>query len=97
MKRIELNLQTGELTETDFTSEEEAAAQAERNSPTTVLRAAETADAESVKSDATINYLRTHTPAECYTKVQNDVSNLAEAKQMMGRFAMALSILTRRL
>lgn len=60
-------------------------------------RAADQAAVDLVKADATIAYLRAHTPAECYNKMQTDVTTLAEAKQMMGRFAMALCVLTKRM
>lgn len=60
-------------------------------------RAAEQADIVVIKSDATIAYLRTHTAAECHAKVLADVTDLASAKVMLGRFAMALCVLSKRL
>lgn len=50
-----------------------------------------------VKDDKTVAYLRTHTPDECYNKVQADVTDLASAKKMMGSLAMALCVLVRRI
>ena len=52
-------------------------------------------DIAAVKDDATVRYLTTHTPAQCYTKVQTDVTDLASAKVMLGRLAMALSVIGR--
>ena len=48
------------------------------------------------RADATIIYLVNHTPAECYAKVQADVTDLASARIMLGRLAMAISVLARR-
>jgi hypothetical protein len=53
--------------------------------------AAETA----ARGDATIRYLVTHTPQECYDKVQADVTSLATAKEVLGRLAMAVSVLAK--
>jgi hypothetical protein len=57
--------------------------------------AQDTADTDAAKADATIQYLISHTPAQCYQKVQTDVTDLASAKVMLGRMAMALSVLGR--
>ena len=46
--------------------------------------------------EAAIVYLVTHTPAECAAYVEANVTNLAQAKVMLGKFAMALSVLARR-
>ena len=48
-----------------------------------------------VKANAVINYLVTHTPAECAAKVQTDVTNLATAKDMLAHFAQALCVLAK--
>ena len=59
--------------------------------------AAEDAAAVSqAKLNATIQYLATHTPAECAAKVQAEVTNLATAKDMLAHFAQALCVLVRR-
>lgn len=60
--------------------------------------AEELADEQAViaaKSDNVINYLVTHTPAECAAYVAANVNNLADAKAFLGKVAMALSMLTR--
>lgn len=74
--------------------------QAARDAAVAALVAQKAAEADSVsavKADATVSYLRTHTPAECHAKVLADVTDLASAKAMLGRFAMALCVLTKRL
>lgn len=50
---------------------------------------------EFTKIDPVIRYLVTHTPAECAAYVQLNVTNLATAKDMLAKFAMALSVLAR--
>lgn len=89
---------TGKTTEIPYTPEEEAevAARAQAKAPIIAQRDADAAATVAAKADATIQYLVTHTPAECYTKVQNDVTNLAQAKDVLGRLAMAVSVLARR-
>jgi hypothetical protein len=47
------------------------------------------------KANAVIQYLVSHTPAECSAKVATDVNNLATAVTMMQNFAIALSILAK--
>lgn len=47
------------------------------------------------KADAAIQYLVTHTPAECYAYVQNNVTNLATATAFLGKMAMVLSIIAK--
>lgn len=57
-----------------------------------------TADGEAisyVKVDGVIQYLITHTPAECEDYVQANVTDLASAKQFLKKVAMALSVLAR--
>ena len=48
------------------------------------------------KSDTVIQYLVTHTPAECAAYVAANVNNLADAKAFLGKVAIALSVLARR-
>jgi hypothetical protein len=62
-----------------------------------VAREAELVAAADAKADAVVQYLATHTPLECYQYVQSNVTNLAEAKVMMGKFAAILSVMARRL
>jgi hypothetical protein len=42
-----------------------------------------------------IQYLVSHTPAECVAKVNSDVTDLASAKIMLGHFAVALCVLAK--
>ena len=51
------------------------------------------ADAEAkaaAKADATVKYLVTHTPAEVFAKVSTDITDLASARQMIARLAVAI-------
>lgn len=66
---------------------EELAAQTERAATLNALAAA--------KADAAIQYLITHTPAECAAYVQANVTNLATAVNFLGRVAMVLSIIAK--
>jgi hypothetical protein len=67
--------------------------------PAEVAKAAQDQqDSDSVaaaKGNAVIQYLVTHTPAQCVAKVQTDVTSLATAKDMLGYFAVALCVLAR--
>ena len=57
------------------------------------------ADEESratAKADNVIQYIVTHTPAECAAYVNANVNNLDDAKAFLGKVAMALSVLARR-
>lgn len=54
------------------------------------------ADCDAAKIDPTLIYLVTHTPAQCEAYVQANVNTLAQAKVMLGKMAMALSVLARR-
>lgn len=47
------------------------------------------------KADVAIQYLVTHTPAECYAYVQANVTNLATAVNFIGKIAMVLSIIAK--
>jgi hypothetical protein len=51
---------------------------------------------EAAKADVVVKYLVNHTPAECAAYVQTNVTNLAQAKDMLAKFAMALSVLSRK-
>lgn len=54
---------------------------------------------DAAKNTAIINpviqYLVSHTPAECIAKVNSDVTDLASAKAMLGHFAVALCVLAK--
>ena len=58
--------------------------------------AADNAATAAAKADNVIQYLVTHTPAECAAYVDANVNNLADAKAFLGKVAMALSVLARR-
>ena len=47
--------------------------------------------------DPTVQFLITNTPAACYAQVQTMVIDLPSAKDMMGRFAMVLSVVAKTL
>lgn len=47
------------------------------------------------KAEAVIQYLVNHTPAECDAYVKANVTNLATAVTLLGKMAMALSVLAR--
>jgi hypothetical protein len=46
-------------------------------------------------ADATITYLRTHTPAECAAYVNANVTDLASAKAVLSKIAMVVAYLAR--
>ncbi len=98
MSRIVIDLKTGEQTVVELTPDEIADAQARTaaEQPAIAQRIADAEASSAAKADATIAYLVSHTPAECYAKVQTDVTDLASARQMIGRLAMAVSVLARR-
>ena len=48
------------------------------------------------KAEAVIQYLVTHTPAECDAYVHANVTNLATAVNLLGKMAMALCVLSRK-
>lgn len=80
------------------TVEQVAAWSAEFDTAQAALESVKTADASAVafvKSRPIIQYLATHSPAECNAKVQADVTDLASAKVMLGNFAEALCVLTK--
>lgn len=55
----------------------------------------DTAAIVAVKADTVIQYLRDHTPAECEAYVQAQVTDLASARQLMKKFAVALCVLAK--
>jgi hypothetical protein len=57
--------------------------------------AADENDVNSAKLNPVIQYLVTHTPAECNAKARGDVTDLASAKIMFGHFAEALCVLAK--
>ena len=48
-----------------------------------------------LKADSTIQFLRTHTPAECSDWVNANVTDLASAKQVLSKMAMVVAYLAR--
>jgi hypothetical protein len=57
--------------------------------------AADAAAKAEAKADAVIQYLRDHTPAECEAYVQAQVTDLASARALMKKFAVALCVLSK--
>lgn len=47
------------------------------------------------KAEPVIQYLVSHTPAECDAYVKANISSLAQAKAMLGKFSMALCVLSK--
>lgn len=58
-------------------------------------QAADSAAREAAKADTVIQYLRDHTPAECEAYVQANVTDLASARALMKKFAVALCVLAK--
>ena len=50
---------------------------------------------DALKADSTIQFLRTHTPAECEAWVAANVTDLATAKNVLGKLAMVVAYLAR--
>jgi hypothetical protein len=48
-----------------------------------------------LKADTVVQYLRTHTPAECATYVNSNVTDLASAKTVLSKLAMICAYLAR--
>jgi hypothetical protein len=48
-----------------------------------------------LRTDSTIQFLRTHTPAECEAWVQSNVTDLASAKLVLRKLAMICAYLAR--
>ncbi len=90
------------ISEVALTPEEEAdavartAAEEAVAAPIREQAAADVIAANSAKSDNVIQYLVTHTPAECAQYVQDNVTDLASAKAFLKTVAMALSVLARK-
>lgn len=57
--------------------------------------AARDAMRDSLRADSTIQFLRTHTPAECEAWVAANVTDLASAKLVLGKLAMVVAYLAR--
>jgi hypothetical protein len=60
--------------------------------------AQQSADSEAkmeAKADAVINYLVTHTPAEINNYIQANVTDLASAKKVLAKLAVAVSVIAR--
>ena len=58
-------------------------------------RIADEAAASVAKADSVVQYLRDHTPAECEAYVQSNVTDLASARQLLKKFAVALCVLAK--
>jgi hypothetical protein len=56
---------------------------------------ADNAAKQSAKADSVIQYLVGHTPVECDAYVKANVTNLTTAVSILGKVAMALSVLAR--
>lgn len=109
MKRIIRNVLTGEQSEVDLTPEEEADAIAKTaaEQPEILQRTADSAAVADAKLDPVIQFLVSHTPAECAQAIRDfidsaSVTNLATAQACLGRietrmaqFAKALSVIAR--
>lgn len=102
MNKIVIDVRTGLQQVVALTPEEEAdavartAAEEAVAAPIREQAAADVIAANSAKSDNVIQYLVTHTPAECAQYVQDNVTDLASAKAFLKKVAMALSVLGRR-
>lgn len=100
MSRIIINVQTGQQEVVPLTPEEITAAEAaqleERNDPVRLQMVADEEAKQYAKAAPVIQYLATHTPAECEAYVAAHANNLAEAKYLLGKFAIALCVLARR-
>lgn len=101
MSRIVFDLKTGQQVVVPLTAKEEAdavartAAEQAEQAPIIASRAALIAAKAEAKADNIVQYLRDHTPAECAAYVQDNVNTLADAKTILGKFAMALSVLSK--
>lgn len=102
MNKIVIDVRTGSQQVVALTPEEEAdavartAAEEAVAAPIRKQAADDVIAANSAKSDNVIQYLVTHTPAECAQYVQDNVTDLASAKAFLKKVAMALSVLARR-
>jgi hypothetical protein len=57
--------------------------------------AAREAARTTLKADATITYLRTHTPAEVAAYASTNITDLASAKSVIGKLAMVVAYMAR--
>lgn len=98
MQRIEYNLQTGVQSIIEMTPEEIAAIPAVPAEKLALLEQiqADEAQKESAKLDTVIRYLVTHTPEEIVTYVNTNVTDLASAKNVLGKLAVAVSVLAKK-
>lgn len=99
MNRIEIDLQTGQQTIVSLTSEEgvDAATRtnAEASDPARLQALADAQAKASAQADNVIQYLINHTPAECDSYVQTNVTDLASAKAFLRKVAIALCVLAK--
>jgi len=58
-------------------------------------QAAYTTAQQQARADAVINYLVTHTPAEINNYIQANVTDLASAKKVLAKLAVAVSVIAR--
>jgi hypothetical protein len=90
--RKEIHVITGEITEHEdapvpILSAEELAAQA--------AIADALANKQAAKADAFVNFLATKSPAEVAARIQADVTDLASARVVITKLAIAVSVLAR--
>jgi len=97
MKKIVINVQTGERKEIDLTPDEIAALQPTQAQLAEITKAEmDRKDEDSVKADAWVQQFVAMTPAEVANYVDNNVSNLADARILLKRMAVMLLLLARR-
>jgi len=92
--RYEINVQTGEsveLPDLPLPAQEYIDAESDRASAIQAKRDAISENAE----NATVKYLTTHTAAEIATYIQKNVTDLASAKVMIARLAIAVGSMLR--
>lgn len=98
MKRIELNVQTEELLISDFSPEEELAAETERSSPEVAKHISELSEISSIKTDLKFQNLIKKTPAQVKNWVENSFPSLTLSEQHdLAIVVTAVGILGRRL
>lgn len=59
------------------------------------LAAADRAARQTAKADLLINFLIDKTPAEIITRVNSDITDLASARQVVAKLAVAISVLVK--
>ncbi len=98
MKRIERNVQTGELVEIDFTPGEVAASLAEQTNPERLKRIADQSAADELKADTKFQNLISKTPAQVQSWVENSFPSLTRPEQRdLTTIVIAVGVLGRRL